>query len=81
LALRTDKRGIREDVMAIIAMTREMATLGQDVAACLAERLGLDIVHHELVAQDIAERAGMRESEVQRFLGGVSCCRFHGHLV
>ena len=67
--------------MAIIAMTREMATLGQDVAACLAERLGLDIVHHELVAQDIAERAGMRESEVQRFLGGVSCCRFHGHLV
>jgi hypothetical protein len=56
--------------MAIIAMTREMATLGQDVAACLAERLGLDIVHHELVVQDIAERAGMRESEVQRFLGG-----------
>ena len=56
--------------MAIIAMTREMATLGQDVAAGLAERLGLDVVHHELVAQDIAERAGMRESEVQRFLGG-----------
>ena len=56
--------------MAIIAMTREMATLGRDVAAGLAERLGLDIVHHELVAQDIAERAGMRESEVQRFLGG-----------
>ena len=56
--------------MAIIAMTREMATLGQDVAAGLAERLGLDVVHHELVAQDIAGRAGMRESEVQRFLGG-----------
>ena len=56
--------------MAIIAMTREMATLGKDVAAGLAERLGLDIVHHELVAQDIAERAGMPESEVQRFLGG-----------
>jgi cytidylate kinase len=56
--------------MAIIAMTREMATLGRDVAAGLAERLGLDLVHHELVAQDIAERAGMRESEVQRFLGG-----------
>ena len=56
--------------MAIIAMTREMATLGRDVAVGLAERLGLDIVHHELVAQDIAERAGMPESEVQRFLGG-----------
>lgn len=56
--------------MAVIAMTREMATLGRDVAAGLAERLGLVVVHHELVAQDIAERSGMRESEVQRFLEG-----------
>ncbi len=56
--------------MAVIAMTREMATLGRDVAAGLAERLGLHIVHHELVAQDIASRAGTRESEVQRFLEG-----------
>jgi cytidylate kinase len=56
--------------MAVIAMTREMATLGKDVAAGLAERLGLDIVHHELVEHDIAERAGMRESEVHRFLEG-----------
>ena len=56
--------------MAVIAMTREMATLGRDVAAGLAERLGLHVVHHELVAQDIAGRAGTRESEVQRFLEG-----------
>jgi cytidylate kinase len=56
--------------MAVIAMTREMATLGKDVAAGLADRLGLDIVHHELVEHDIAERAGMRESEVHRFLEG-----------
>jgi len=56
--------------MAVIAMTREMATLGKDVAAGLAERLGLDIVHHELVEHDIAERSGMRESEVHRFLEG-----------
>jgi cytidylate kinase len=56
--------------MAVIAMTREMATLGKDVAAGLAERLGLNIVHHELVEHDIAERAGMRESEVHRFLEG-----------
>jgi cytidylate kinase len=56
--------------MAVIAMTREMATLGKDVAAGLAGRLGLDIVHHELVEHDIAERAGMRESEVHRFLEG-----------
>jgi cytidylate kinase len=58
--------------MAVIAMTREMATLGRDVAAGLAQRLGLQIVHHELVAQDIAGRAGTRESEVLRFLEGGS---------
>lgn len=56
--------------MAVIAMTREMATLGKDVAAHLADRLGLNVVHHELVEHDIAERAGMRESEVHRFLEG-----------
>jgi cytidylate kinase len=56
--------------MAIIAMTREMATLGKDVAEGLAARLGLTIVHHELVEQDIAQRAGMPESEVHRFLEG-----------
>ena len=56
--------------MAVIAMTREMATLGKDVAAGLAERLNLNIVHHELVERDIAQRAGMRESEVHRLLEG-----------
>src|SRR5712692_8969673 len=56
--------------MVVIAMTREMATLGKDVAAGLAERLGLTVVHHELVEHDIAERAGIRESEVHRFLEG-----------
>lgn len=56
--------------MAVIAMTREMATLGKDVAAGVADRLGLDVVHHELVEHDIAERAGLQESEVHRFLEG-----------
>lgn len=56
--------------MTIIAMTREMATLGKDVAAGLAERLDLTVVHHELVEHDIAERAGVSESEVHRFLEG-----------
>lgn len=58
--------------MAVIAMTREMATLGRDVAAGLAQQLGLTLVHHELVERDIAERAGMPESEVHRFLEGES---------
>jgi cytidylate kinase len=51
-------------------MTREMGTLGKDVAQGLAERLGLDVVHHELVENDIARRSGLGESEVRRFLGG-----------
>lgn len=51
-------------------MTREMATLGKDVAEGLAARLGVTIVHSELVEQDIAQRAGMPESEVHRFLEG-----------
>ena len=56
--------------MAVIAMTREMATLGKDVTEGLAKRLGIEVVHHELVEHDIAERSGMRESEVHRFLEG-----------
>ena len=56
--------------MAVIAMTREMATRGKDVAAGLAQRLGLTVVHHEVVEHDIAERCGMRESEVHRYLEG-----------
>lgn len=56
--------------MAVIAMTREMATCGKDIAAGVADRLGLTVVHHEVVERDIAERTGMRESEVHRFLEG-----------
>jgi cytidylate kinase len=56
--------------MAVVAMTREMATLGKDVAAGLAERLGLEVVHHELVKHEITERSGLPESEVHRFLEG-----------
>ena len=56
--------------MAVIAMTREMATRGSEIAAGLADRLGLSIVHHEIVEHDIAERTGMPESEVHRFLEG-----------
>lgn len=56
--------------MAVIAMTREMATRGSEVARGLATRLGLAIVHHEIVEHDIAARVGMPESEVHRFLEG-----------
>jgi cytidylate kinase len=56
--------------MTVIAMTREIGARGSDVAAGLAERLGLEIVHHELVEHDIAARTGLSEEEVHRHLEG-----------
>ena len=56
--------------MAVIAMTREMGTLGKDVAAGLAERLGLDVVHHNAVKHDIVASSGLPENEADRFLEG-----------
>jgi cytidylate kinase len=56
--------------MTVIAMTREMGTLGKDVALGLAETLDLRIVHHELVEHDLAERLGVQESAVHHYLEG-----------
>ena len=56
--------------MAVIAMTREMGSLGKDVAASLAEQLGLTVVHHELVEHHLAEKLGVKESAVHRYLEG-----------
>lgn len=56
--------------MAVIAMTREMGSLGRDVAAGLADQMGLTVVHHELVEHHLAERLGVQESTVHRYLEG-----------
>jgi len=56
--------------MAVIAMTREMGSLGKDVAAVLADQMGLKVVHHELVEHGLAERLGVQESTVHRYLEG-----------
>ena len=56
--------------MTVIAMTREMGTLGKDVAAGLADKLGIEVVHHELVEQQLADRLNTSESVVNRFLEG-----------
>jgi cytidylate kinase len=56
--------------MAVIAMTREMGSLGKDVAAGLADQMGLTVVHHELVEHHLAERLGVKESAVHRYLEG-----------
>lgn len=56
--------------MAVIAMTREMGTLGKDVAIGVAEQLGLEIIHHELVESDVARRMDIEPSKVHHFLEG-----------
>lgn len=56
--------------MTVIAMTREMGSLGKDVAIGLIDSLGLEIVHHELVERHLAERMNLGESAVHRFLEG-----------
>jgi cytidylate kinase len=56
--------------MTVIAMTREMATRGSEVATGVAERLGISVVHHEIVEHDIAKRTGMTESTIHRILEG-----------
>ena len=56
--------------MTVIAMTREMGSLGKDVALGLAKELNLEIVHHELVERHVAERMKLGESAVHRFLEG-----------
>jgi cytidylate kinase len=56
--------------MTVIAMTREIGSLGTDVAAVLAHRLGLKIVHSEIVANNIAERLGVEESALLRYVDG-----------
>src|SRR5438552_2131864 len=57
--------------MTIIAMTREMGSRGRDVALGVADRLGLEIIHHELVECDLAKRTHLTESQVHRFLESV----------
>jgi cytidylate kinase len=56
--------------MTVITMTREMGTLGKDVAAGVADRMGIEVIHHELVERNLAERLKTTESAVHRFLEG-----------
>lgn len=60
----------KEIEMTVIAMTREMGSLGKDVAFGVAEKMGLEVVHHELVERDIAGRMEIGESAVHQFLEG-----------
>jgi cytidylate kinase len=57
--------------MPIIAMTREMGSLGKDVAATIAERTGRKVVYHEII-EPVANKMRVRKSHVERFLEGRS---------
>ena len=57
--------------MPFVAMTREMGSLGKDVATGLAERLGRQVVHHEII-DNLASKMRLRKSHVVRFLEGKS---------
>ena len=56
--------------MTVIAMTREMGTLGKDVALELSVEMNLALIHHQLVEQDIAKRLSVEVGDVHRFLEG-----------
>jgi cytidylate kinase len=55
--------------MPIIAITREMGSLGKDVARGLGEALGLPVIYHEVIDQ-LADRMRVRKSHVIRLLDG-----------
>jgi cytidylate kinase len=56
--------------MTVIAMTREIGSFGNDVAAGLAARLGLKIIRSEIVASSVAERLRVEEGAVLRYMDG-----------
>ena len=55
--------------MPLVAMTREMGSLGKDVAAGVALRSNRKVVYHEII-EPIANKMRMRKSHVERFLEG-----------
>jgi len=55
--------------MPLIAMNREIGSLGKDVALGLEQALGMKIRHHEII-DHLANRARLRKSHVISFLEG-----------
>jgi len=55
--------------MPLIAMNREMGSLGKDVARSLGDALGIRTQHHEII-DHLANRARIRKSHVISFLEG-----------
>jgi hypothetical protein len=56
--------------MTVIAMTREVGSLGTDVAAGLAEELRLKIIHSEIVANHSREPSCALSKAGHRYWSG-----------
>jgi len=56
--------------MIVIAVTSEIGSLGTEVAAGIAEKLGLENVHSEIVADKVARRLGVAGELVRRHVDG-----------
>jgi cytidylate kinase len=54
----------------VIAMTREIGSRGTEVAAELANALGLKIIDSEIVKNQVAKRLGLEENTVRRYVEG-----------
>jgi len=55
--------------MPLIAITREMGSLGIEVAEQVAAELNLPLIHHEVI-EHLADKMRVRKSHVQRLLDG-----------
>ena len=55
--------------MPMVAMTREMGSLGKDVAAGVAARMNRKVAYDEII-EPIASKMRLRKSHVERFLDG-----------
>jgi cytidylate kinase len=53
----------------IVAITREMGSLGKDVASGLGEALGVPVIYHEVI-DHLADRMRLRRSHVVKLLDG-----------
>jgi cytidylate kinase len=61
--------------MPVIAMTREMGSGGREVAQRVANKLGLQMVLHEMVEHDLADHMHVQESAVHHRLEGGATLR------
>lgn len=63
-------RSLREQTITVIAMTAEVGSVGDEVAARLVTRLGLTIIRFANVAARVADRLGVDRRAVLRYVNG-----------